>query len=186
MESTMEEEKTLIMMSDLDLIRKAKAGDAVAFGQLYRKHAAHIYATCLRMLANRSRAEEMAQEAIVKAWQMLSTFRSECPFSAWLHRIAVNTVLDHLRREKRLQARVEFTAEVVDGDDHEPRVSLEDTLDLEAAIASLPDHARTILVLHDIEGYKHEEIAEMMGIATGTSKAQLHRARILLKERVEQ
>jgi len=182
----MEEEKMLIVMSDLDLIRKAEAGDTVAFGQLYRKHAQHIYATCLRMLANRTRAQEVAQEAIVKAWQMLSTFRNECPFPAWLHRIAVNTVLDHLRREKRLQARVEFTDEAIEGDDHEPPVSIEETLDLEAAIASLPTHARAILVLHDIEGYTHEEIAAMMGIATGTSKAQLHRARTLLKERVEQ
>ncbi len=180
----MEEENKLSVVSDLDLIRRAKAGDAFAFAQLYHEHAAHVYSTCLRMLADETRAQELAQEAIVKAWHMLSTFRNESPFSAWLHRIAVNTVLDHLRREKRLGARVEFTDELIDADADVRSDSVEEILDLEAGIASLPVQARTVLILHDIEGYRHEEIAGMMDIATGTSKAQLHRARILLKERL--
>ena len=177
-------ESDLIIRSDFDLVRKAIAGDTHAFAQLYHEHAGHLYSTCLRMLANESRAQEIVQESIVKAWHMLSTFRGECPFSAWIHRIAVNTVLDHLRREKRLALRLEFTEDSPEAEADSASPPIEEMVDLEAAIASLPTQARTVLILHDIEGYRHEEIAALMGIAAGTSKAQLHRARILLKERL--
>ncbi|MBI1803864.1 MAG: sigma-70 family RNA polymerase sigma factor [Ignavibacteriae bacterium] len=181
----MDKETNVVDVSDFDVIQRARSGDTSAFVRLYREHAGHLYATCLRMLANAVQAQELAQMSIVKAWQMLASFRGESPFSAWLHRIAVNTVLDHLRAEKRLVERVEFTDAMEDYDVDEGSVPIEEMLDLEAAIASLPVRARTVLVLHDIEGYRHEEIAAMAGIAVGTSKAQLHRARTLLKERLE-
>jgi RNA polymerase sigma factor (sigma-70 family) len=183
----MQEERLLVALevSDLDLIRRAKTGDRGAFTALYTRHAGHLYATCLRMLADRTLAGELAQEALVKAWQMLSSFREESPFGAWVHRIAVNAVLDYLRSRKRLDARIEFT-DVLDSytSSHEG-ISAAESIDLEDAIASLPTQARAVLVLHDIEGYRHEEIAGMMGVVEGTSKAQLHRARKLLKERLE-
>ena len=170
------------------LVTRAAEGDQAAFGRLYREHAGHIYAVCLRMLADGERAKEVAQETIIRIWNRLSTFRGESPFSAWIHRIAVNTVLDHLRSDKRRGEHVEFTDDLdrydrPGGADADSPAGL--SMDLEQAIASLPARARIILVLHDIEGYRHEEIAEMLSIVPGTSKAHLHRARNLLKERVE-
>lgn len=181
----MAEEHTL-PPSEIDLIRKAQTGDRLAFIQLYREHAGHIYAVCLRMLANPSRANELTQETIIHAWQTLSSFRGESPFSAWIHRIAVHAVLDHLRSQKRLAARVHFTDDLDPFDSQEHSSPAGTALDIEGAIASLPPQARAILILHDIEGYNHEEIGEMMSIAPGTSKAHLHRARILMKERLQQ
>jgi RNA polymerase sigma-70 factor (ECF subfamily) len=134
------------------------------------------------MCRESSRAEELTQDVFVRAWQMLHTFRGESAFSSWLHRVAINVVLADIRSAKRRTARI---AVVDDGslEDAEERVSIAGSgIDLEHAVASLPPQARTVFVLHDIEGYRHEEIAVMMGIATGTSKAQLHRARKLLKE----
>ncbi len=183
----MEKENQVVDVSDLELIQRARSGDTSAFVLLYREHAGHLYATCLRMLADAVQAQELAQISIIKAWQVLASFRGDSPFSAWLHRITVNTVLDHLRMKKRLAQRVEFTDTIDDFDTGggEPPPA-EEILDLETAIASLPVQARTVLVLHDIEGYRHDEIAAMAGIAVGTSKAQLHRARTLLKARLAQ
>jgi RNA polymerase sigma-70 factor (ECF subfamily) len=115
-------------------------------------------------------------------WLKLGDFRGESPFSAWIHRIAINTVLDRLRSEKRRNARVEFSNDADAGEDDAPQKYI----DLEDAIASLPPQSRAVLILHDIEGYRHEEIGTMIGIAAGTSKAHLHRARTLLKERLQQ
>ncbi len=166
------------------LVERAQGGDETAFIQLCQENAGHIYAVCLRMLAHPDRAKELAQEAAIRAWQMLDSFRGESAFAGWIHRIAVNAVLDHLRSEKRLSARVHFTDDIELYDCEGQSVSPEDSIDLESAIASLPLQTRTVIVLHDIEGYTHEEIASMLGIAPGTSKAQLHRARMLLKERL--
>lgn len=167
--------------SDIDLVRRACNGEKSAFLKLYEEHAGHVYAVCLRMLADTEAAKEAAQEAAVHMWLKLGDFRGESPFSAWIHRIAVTTVLDHLRSEKRRHARVEFTNDVDAGEDDPPQKYI----DLEDAIASLPPQSRTVLILHDVEGYRHQEIGTMIGIAPGTSKAHLHRARALLKERLQ-
>jgi RNA polymerase sigma-70 factor, ECF subfamily len=165
-------------------VQRAKAGDRDAFDALYASHAGRVYAVCLRMTSDGARAERLTQDAFVMAWQRLPTFRGDSAFSTWLHRLAVNTVLMDARTERRREARVTpladpgaFEAGVTAGDP-------EARIDLERAIATLPEGARRVLVLFDIEGYAQQEIADMMGIATGTVKAQLHRARQLLRKRL--
>ena len=172
------------------LVHRAQQRDTDAFASLYRAHVNRIYALCLRMTANASQAEELTQQAFIGAWQKLPLFRGESAFSSWLHRLAVNTVLMAFRSRSRLNARVMFTDDpaaletVPPGSSTRPelveRAGIR--LDLEQAIATLPPQARTIFVLHDVEGWQHNEIAEQLGLATGTTKAQLHRARNLLKE----
>ncbi len=172
--------------SEVDrLIRQAQSGDQTAFETLYRVHVGRIYALSLRLVSDPVRAEELTQSAFVKAWQKLGSFRGESTFVVWLHRLTVNLMLEERRSEGRRSARVLVT----DDDDllqgKAPARSPETRIDLERAIASLPSGARTVFVLHDIEGYRHEEIAEMTGLATGTSKAQLHRARRLLRKALD-
>ena len=167
-----------------DLVKRAQAKDREAFDLLYEKCVGRVYALCLRMSADRGEAERLTQDVFVRLWQRLSSFRGDSEFTSWLHRIAVNVVLEDMRSSRRRTARV---LHVENPDDYE-RVgrpsSSDDRMDLERAIATLPPGARQALVLHDIEGFKHEEIASMLGTATGTVKAQLHRARQLLRERL--
>jgi len=166
-----------------DLIQRAQQGDRTAFEALYRAHAGRVYALCLRLTADRALAEERTQDAFVRAWERLASFRGESAFSSWLHRLTVNAVLLGRRAERRREQRV-FTSddpaalERPGGAD----TSSGSALDLERAVAALPAGAREVFVLHDVEGYRHEEIAELTGIAVGTSKAQLFRARRLLRE----
>lgn len=169
---------------DPDLIAQAQAGDAAAFERLYHAHVGRIYAICLRMVADPVRAERLTQDAFVRAWQRLASFRGESAFYSWLYRLAVNVVLVDLRSERRRRARILPSDDLKQYDRAGQSATPEADMDLEEGIASLPTRARAVLVLHDIEGYRHEEIGEMMGIATGTSKAHLHRARNLLKEKL--
>ena len=167
------------------LIRRAQNGDQAAFETLYRALVGRIYALSLRLVSDPTRAEELTQGAFVRAWQKLASFRGESTFVVWLHRLTVNLMLEERRSEGRRTARVLVTD---DDDLLHGKVSAgspEARIDLERAIASLPTGARTAFVLHDVEGYRHEEIAEMTGLAMGTSKAQLHRARRLLREALE-
>lgn len=157
----------------------AAAGDAHAFERLYRRHATRIY-NLVRRMYGVDDAEEVTQDVFVRAWEKLATFRGESAFSTWLHRVAVNVVLG--RRESRGRQH----ARLAEGDAYiemarAPRRTPEEAMDLEDALAQLPDGARQIFVLHDIEGYRHEEIADLLGLATGTSKSQLHRARMALR-----
>lgn len=162
-------------------VAAAAAGDRRAFERLYRTHGQRIFALCLRMTADRGTAEELVQDAFVRAWHKINTFRGDAAFGTWLHRVAVNVVLTHrqqdgVRRERTVHD--ESSIETAPA----RTVSVGDRLDLEAAIAALPPGARRIFVLHDIEGYTHEEIGDLLGITSGGSKAQLHRARLLLRE----
>ena len=174
------------------LIGLAQSGDGEAFVRLYRIHAAHIYGVCLRILANEALAKDAAQQAIIDAWLHLAGFRSEAPFSAWIHRIAVHSALALLRTEKRMGMRVEFSDDGERGTDAELRAMQSradahgDAIDLEDAIRLLAPQMRTVLILHDVEGYRHQEIGTMLNIAPGTSKAHLHRARTLVKEWLRQ
>jgi RNA polymerase sigma factor (sigma-70 family) len=171
---------------DHALVRAAGQGDTRAFEQLYRKHARRTYAAVWRLSGGQAaRAEDLVQDAFVRAWQALPTFRFESAFSTWLHRLAINTAL--------MQLRSRSGAEDLETDDAAlDFIGTQDTagqrtrerLDLERVIATLPPRARAVLVLHDIEGYKHEEIAAELGMAVGSSKAQLHRARGLLRARL--
>ncbi|MFN2422086.1 MAG: RNA polymerase sigma factor [Gemmatimonadota bacterium] len=159
---------------------RARTGDRAAFEALYRAHVGRVYAVCLRLSGDRVRAEELTQDAFVLAWRRLASFRSESAFGSWLYRIAVNAALGERRATGRREQRVLPFADPPHG-----RVDPGDAatgIDLERAIAGLPVKARSVYVLHDIEGYRHEEIATMTGVAVGTSKAQLHRARRLLRE----
>jgi RNA polymerase sigma factor (sigma-70 family) len=168
-------------------VEKARAGDRLAFEKLYRSHCDHIYGLCWRLCGgDRALAEDMVQEAFVRAWNKLDLFRGDSKFGTWLHRLAVNVVLSDRRiRVKRLRREQEFDENVerVQVGDRDVFAGLRS--DLEAAIAGLPERARTVLILYDIEGYRHEEIAEMTGMAVGSSKAQLHRARKLVQEVLE-
>jgi RNA polymerase sigma-70 factor (ECF subfamily) len=163
-----------------ELIARARAGDGAAFETLYRAHVGRIYAVCLRLTGDRVRAEEVTQDTFVLAWRRLASFREESAFGSWLHRIAVNAALGDYRATGRRERRVIPLAEPPQGS-VEP-VDTGTEVDLERAIARLPVKARAVFVLHDIEGYPHEEIAAMTGVAVGTTKAQLHRARRLLRE----
>ncbi|WP_460456953.1 RNA polymerase sigma factor [Arenimonas alkanexedens] len=170
---------------DHALVRAAGGGDVRAFEQLYRQHSRRIYAVLWRLCGHEARAEDLLQEAFVRAWQALPAFRFESAFSTWLHRLAVNTALMELRSRRGAQA-------LEDDDAALPYQASEDSagqrtalgLDLERAVATLPPRARAVLVLYDIEGWKHEEIAAELGMAVGSSKAQLHRARGLLRARL--
>jgi RNA polymerase sigma-70 factor (ECF subfamily) len=168
-----------------DVIRRAQARDMLAFERLYRMHVARVHAICLRMTANINRAEEMTQKAFLTVWEKLPMFRGESAFTSWLHRVAVNTVLADLRSENRRTRHVFATADpaVFEVPPRAPVVGIR--LDLDQAIATLPPQARAVFVLHDVEGWHHHEIARELGVATGTSKAQLHRARKLLQEALQ-
>ena len=164
------------------LIRRAQDGDMGAFEQLYRDHVGRVFALCLRLAGDASLAEELAQEAFVRAWQKLGSFRGESAFSSWLYTLTVNTALSERRSRRRRTSRVVATDDLSTFDRPGRPARPEHGFDLERALATLPPGARAVLVLHDVEGYKHHEIAEMTGIAAGTSKAQLHRARRLMRE----
>lgn len=169
---------------DQTWIEKALGGDARAFEQLYRKHSGRVYALCLRMTGDPALAQELAQDAFVRAWEKLDSFRGHSQFGTWLHRLTVNVVLTALRSRGRRQQREFATDDLADLGVAAPASEPGVMEDLERAIASLPEGARKVFVLHDLEGYKHEDIAEMTGTATGTCKAQLHRARRLLREKL--
>ncbi len=180
--STIAEDKAVA----LECIRRAQSGDVDAFEQLYREHSSRIYALCLRLKAgDKPDAMELLQDVFVKAWRRLDTFRGECAFASWLHRLAVNTMLESARSDGRRTARVlpmEDTSRLA-GAARPSGIELK--MDMENAIASLPKGARLAFVLHDVEGYQHQEIAEQLSVTVGTVKAQLHRARRLLRERLE-
>jgi len=165
-----------------ETVLRAQSGDFGAFEELYRRTVGRVYAICLRMTGDRTRAEDLTQEAFTRAWQKLDSFRGEAAFAGWLSRVAVNVVLADRRSRLGGPARESRLDEVLDygiaGRPFNPAAGL----DLEMAIAALPEGARTVFVLHDVEGYRHEEISRLMGVAVGTSKAQLHRARKLLVE----
>lgn len=166
------------------MVRRAQAGDQDAFAGLYRAQSGRIFALCLRLEGDARRAEELTQDVFVRAWEQLGSFRAESAFSTWLHRLAVNVVLGQRRSAWRRGKRLVFTDEP---EAHERPGESESglSMDLEQAIASLPAGARAVFVLHDVEGYTHNEIAASAGIAEGTSKAQLFRARRLLREALD-
>ena len=171
------------------LVAAAARGEMQAFEALYRRHAGRVHGVIARLVGSHgARAEDLTQEAFVRAWQALPAFRFESAFSTWLHRLAVNTALMELRsRRSRPQDEGDSDEEVFDliGSADSAGHTTALSMDLERAVASLPPRARAVLVLYDVEGWKHEEIAAELGMAVGSSKAQLHRARNLLRDRLE-
>ena len=166
-------------------VERAARGDRQAFERLYRLHVDRIYSLCTRMVGDRTRAEELTQDAFVRAWEKLAQFRGESAFGTWLHRLAVTEVLNDRQTEGRRRGRQDDSVEDVDTVAHgsvRAEVPPGLSIDLERAIAGLPPGARKVFVLHDVEGYTHDEIGEILGVTAGGCKAQLHRARLLLRE----
>lgn len=168
---------------DRGLVQRAREGDLDAFEELYRRHVDRIHGLVLRLLGDVDRAEETTQEIFLRAWRKLSTFRGQSAFGTWLHRLAVNQAMTSGRRQGRHDERFVESAELPPS--HEPRALRDDPgtrVDLERAVLELPPGARQALVLYELEGYSHEEIAELTGLAPGTSRAQVFRARQLLRK----
>jgi len=166
------------------LVARAQSGDARSFEALYRRNVDRVYGLCLRMTGNVGEAEDCTQEAFIQAWNRLDRFRGDAAFGTWMHRIAVNSVLGRMRKSKRERSRIEAVAEIADAP-----VSTGDggvLRDLSDAIDRLPEGARHVFVLNAVYGYSHEESSDMLGIAVGTSKAQLHRARRLLAQQLQE
>ena len=169
---------------DEGLVQRARRGDVDAFEQLYRLHSGRVYALCLRLSADPVVARELTQDTFVRAWEGLPRFRADATLTTWLHRIAVNALLERRRGERRRTARVTLVDDEEDGESVIAGVvvapDVATAIDLERAIGALPPGVRRAFVLHDVEGFTHEEIATMTGLAAGTLRAQLHRARQLL------
>ena len=173
------------MPEEAALIARAQGGDTRAFEALYREHVDRVYGLCLRMTGNVTEAEDCAQEAFIQAWNKLAKFRGDSAFGTWMHRIAVNAVLGRIRKSKREQDRIQVVADTT----LSSPVSVADNgelRDLSDAIDRLPEGARHVFVLSAVYGYSHEESSDMLGIAVGTSKAQLHRARRLLAQQLKE
>jgi RNA polymerase sigma-70 factor (ECF subfamily) len=164
-------------------VERAQQADTAAFESLYRLHVDRVYGLCLRMTGNPSEAEDCTQEAFIQAWNKLSKFRGDSAFGTWMHRIAVNSVLGRMRKARREQDRIEAVTDISPAP--ETVGDSGNFEDLQNAVDDLPEGARHVFVLHAVYGYSHDETGDMLGIAAGTSKAQLHRAKRLLAQQLK-
>ena len=182
-------------LSEAEAIRLAQQGDAAAFERIYRLHSRRVYALCLRMVGNTAEAEDLTQEVFLQLFRKIHTFRGESAFSTWLHRLSVNVVLMRLRKKRLAETSLE---EVTEPDEEAggPRKEIGaadlllsgsiDRVNLQRAIDRLPPGYKSVFVLHDIQGYEHNEIAELLGCSIGNSKSQLHKARMRLRELLQE
>lgn len=176
-------------MTEAEVIKKAQTGDVDCFEALYARHKRRIFSLCLRMTGNYAQAEDFTQEAFLQLYRKIGSFRGESAFSTWLHRLSVNIILMHWRKKGLAEVSLEETLEPQSEDGPKKDIGKRDDilhgsidrLNLDRAIASLPPGYRIIFVLHDVEGYEHNEIAEMLGCSIGNSKSQLHKARMKLR-----
>jgi RNA polymerase sigma-70 factor (ECF subfamily) len=176
-------------LSEAEAIERAKQGDGEAFQALYDLHKRRVYSLCLRMTANTAEAEDLTQEAFLQLFRKIGTFRGESAFSTWLHRMAVNVVLMRLRKKNLpvvplddpLETEEETTKKELGAADQMLAGSV-DRLEIQRAVEALPPGYRTIFVLHDVQGYEHNEIATLVGCSIGNSKSQLHKARMKLRD----
>ena len=178
------------ILSASDLIKRAQRGDSDAFGALFQAHRSRVFAVCLRMTSNTAEAEDLTQDAFLQVFRKITKFRGDSAFSTWVHRIAVNTVLMHFR--KRLMGHVSLDEPNVDSDGAKVRrefgtrdknlAGCIDRVALARAIKQLPPGYRTIFLLHEVEGYEHQEIAEMLSCSVGNSKSQLYKAKLRFRE----
>lgn len=184
-----------VTWTEAEAIRRAQAGDSAAFDFLYQLHGRRVYALCLRMVSNPADAEDLTQEAFLQLFRKISTFRGESAFSTWLHRMTVNVVLMRLRKKALPTDSLEETLEP-DAESSGPKRDVGvpdlrlsgavDRVNLERSIEKLPPGYRTVFVLHDVQGYEHNEIADIMGCSVGNSKSQLHKARTRLRELLQE
>ena len=172
--------------SDVELAKAAAAGDSAAFEKLYEQHHRRVYSLCLRMLGSATQAEDLTQEVFLQVFKKIGSFRGDSAFTTWLHRLTVNQVLMHFRRRgvklEHTSEEGDFTNVVETPLQSTRRISMIDKLALEKAISELPNGYRTVFVLHDVQGYEHEEISNLLEISIGTSKSQLHKARMRLRQ----
>ncbi|MFN2513173.1 MAG: RNA polymerase sigma factor [Pyrinomonadaceae bacterium] len=172
-------------LSDHALARAAGLGDMKSFEELYERHNRRVYSLCLRMTQNVAEAEDLAQEAFIQLFRKIGSFRGDSAFTTWLHRLTVNQVLMHFRKRsvklERTTEEGETPVQIVRGTENPNAMPVLDRIALDRALSQLPPGYRTVFVLHDIEGHEHEEIAKILGVAVGTSKSQLHKARMKLR-----
>src|SRR5205823_8046391 len=172
-------------VTDYALAQAAASGDMPAFEELYERHHRRVYSLCLRMTGNTAEAEDLAQEAFIQLYRKIGSFRGESAFTTWLHRLTVNQVLMHFRkRGVRFEQTTDdgdVPVQVVQGTENPASMPVVDRIALDRAISQLPPGYRTVFILHDIEGHEHEEIARLLGCSVGTSKSQLHKARMKLR-----
>jgi len=176
--------------TDVVLAQKSAAGDTAAFEELYRRHFRRVYALCLRMLNDPVQAEDLTQDVFIQLFNKIGSFRGDSAFTTWLHRMTVNQVLMYFRKRS---TKSELTSgddetpdQIVKGTENPNKMPIVDRIALEKAVQQLPPGYRTVFILHDVEGYEHEEIARMLGVAEGTSKSQLHKARLKLRNYIRQ
>ncbi len=170
---------------ELDLCRLAATGNIAAFEVLYERYHRRTYSLCLRMTSSQTEAEDLTQEVFIQLFRKVGSFRGDSAFSTWLHRLTVNQVLMHFRRRsvknERTTEEGEMPEQMVAGSANPNKMQVVDRIALKNAIAELPNGYRNVFLLHDVEGFEHEEVARMMGISVGTSKSQLHKARLKLR-----
>ena len=177
-------------VTDYELTQRAAGGDSTAFEELYSRHGRRVYSLCLRMTANAAEAEDLSQEVFIQLYRKAGSFRGESQFTTWLHRLTVNQVLMHFRRRGvRLEQTTddgEAPAQVVAGTENPSQMPVVDRIALDRAVGQLPPGYRAVFVLHDVEGHEHEEVARLLGCSVGTSKSQLHKARMRLRQLLRQ
>ena len=171
--------------TDYELAQRSAGGDLSAFEELYARHHRRVYSLCLRMTGNVAEAEDLAQEAFIQLYRKIGSFRGESQFTTWLHRLTVNQVLMHFRRRgvrlERTTDDGDTPVQIVTGTERADRMPVVDRIALDRAVTQLPPGYRTVFLLHDVEGHEHEEIARLLGCSVGTSKSQLHKARMKLR-----
>lgn len=171
---------------DILLAAAASKGDMAAFEEIYTRHHRRVYSICLRMLQNASEAEDLTQDVFIQLYRKIGSFRGDSAFTTWLHRMTVNQVLMHFRKRtvkfEKTTEEGETPDQVVTGTANPERMRIVDKIALDNAIAQLPDGYKNVFVLHDVEGFEHEEVARILGCSVGTSKSQLHKARLKLQK----
>lgn len=176
----------LASTSDFELTQAAASGDMAAFEEIYQRHHRRVYSICLRMLQNAYEAEDLTQDVFIQLYRKIGSFRGDSAFTTWLHRMTVNQVLMHFRKRNVKYEKVteegETPDQVVTGTTDPERMQVVDKIALEHAIEQLPDGYKNVFLLHDVEGFEHEEVARILGCSVGTSKSQLHKARLKLRK----
>lgn len=172
--------------NDIQLAQSAAAGNMSAFEELYNRHHRRVYSLCLRMLQNTAEAEDLTQEVFIQLYRKIGSFRGDSAFTTWLHRLTVNQVLMHFRKRtvkfEKTTEEGETPVQTVPGTENQAKMPIVDKIALDKAIAQLPNGYRNVFVLHDVEGYEHEEVARILGCSVGTSKSQLHKARLKMRK----
>ena len=171
---------------DYELTKLSAKGDMMAFEEIYNRHHRRVYSICLRMLQNTTEAEDLTQDVFIQLHRKIGSFRGDSAFTTWLHRLTVNQVLMHFRKRnvkfEKTTEEGETPIQIVGGTQNPRKMPVVDKIAIQDAIAQLPDGYRNVFVLHDVEGYEHEEVARILGCSVGTSKSQLHKARLKLRK----